>query len=289
MPQVVTRFLEVIQDPNFDYEKVVKVLSADAGTVSEILRLANSALFGVSRKVTSLRQALTLLGPRRTRSLVLGRYLVEAMSGSGHGTLDMTYFWRRSLASAVIGARLADSLCPKLRDEVFLSGLLADIGIGILAQALPEKYGPFIDRYAPGGVMFTPEEEIASVETTHTEVASVVLGDWALPADMCDAVRFSHDNSVSADSNALRIAMIINASDRVAKLISEIPDADTCVEPCTEAMAFVGVESGLLVDILKDVEADVEELALILKIDVIPSSVYSKIAEAIKERLTVAT
>ena len=154
------------------------------------------------------------------------------MSGSGHGTLDMTYFWRRSLASAVIGARLADSLCPKLRDEVFLSGLLADIGIGILAQALPEKYGPFIDRYAPGGVMFTPEEEKASVETTHAEVASVVLGDWALPADMCDAVKFSHDNSVSADSNALQIAMIINASDRVAKLISEIPDADTCVEPC---------------------------------------------------------
>ena len=58
---------------------------------------------------------------------------------------------------------------------------------------------------------------------------------------------------------------------------------------CTEAMAFVGVELGLLVDILKDVEADVEELALILKIDVIPSSVYSKIAEAIKERLAVAT
>ena len=77
IPQVVTRFLEVIQDPNFDYDDVVKAIGADAGTVSEILRLANSALFGVSRKVTSLRQALTLLGPRRTRSLVLGRYLVE--------------------------------------------------------------------------------------------------------------------------------------------------------------------------------------------------------------------
>ena len=57
LPQVVTRFLEVISDPNFQYDDVVKVLSADAGTVSEILRLANSALFGLSRKVTSLRQA----------------------------------------------------------------------------------------------------------------------------------------------------------------------------------------------------------------------------------------
>ncbi|MGD2110653.1 MAG: HDOD domain-containing protein, partial [Phycisphaerae bacterium] len=72
MPQVVLRFLEIMQDPGFEYRDLVKVLSADAGTVSEVLRLANSALFGVRNKVVSLQQALTLLGPKRTRSLLLG-------------------------------------------------------------------------------------------------------------------------------------------------------------------------------------------------------------------------
>ena len=66
MPQVVTRFLELMQDPDFDYRDLVTVLSTDAGTVSEILRLVNSALFGVRQKIVSLRQALTLLGPKRT-------------------------------------------------------------------------------------------------------------------------------------------------------------------------------------------------------------------------------
>ena len=95
VPQVVLRFLEIMQDPDFEYRELVKVFSADPGTVSEVLRLANSALFGVRNKVVALQQALTLLGPKRTRSLLLGRYLIDSMSKRQVGGLDMGYFWRR--------------------------------------------------------------------------------------------------------------------------------------------------------------------------------------------------
>ena len=88
MPQVVLRFLEIMQDPEFDYTDLVRVLSADPGTVSEVLRLANSALFGVRHKVVSTHQALTLLGPKRTRSLLLGRYLVDSMTEKRVAGLD---------------------------------------------------------------------------------------------------------------------------------------------------------------------------------------------------------
>ena len=76
LPQVVTRFLEVIRDPAFDFDEVADVLSADPGMTADMLRLVNSPLFGVTRTVSSLHQALALLGLRRVRSLVLGRYLV---------------------------------------------------------------------------------------------------------------------------------------------------------------------------------------------------------------------
>ena len=289
VPQVVTRFLEVIQDPDFDYDCVVKALSVDAGTVSEILRLANSALFGVSRKVTSLRQALALLGPRRTRSLVLGRFLVETVGDNVGRDLDSSYFWRRSLASAVVAARLAEVLSPRLREEVFLSGLLADVGVSILAQTFPQQYAPLAAKYGPYGSFITDEEEQETVETTHAEVSAMILSHWSLPEAICQAVALSHAPAVEVKDEGTQMARIINASDRIAKLLCEIPDVRECVEVCAEAMDFVGVELDVLVKLLSDVEKDVQELATILQIDVIPSSVYTKIAEAIQERLATAS
>lgn len=288
IPQVVSRFLEVIQDPNFDYDDVVKVLSVDAGTVSEILRLANSALFGVSRKVTSLRQALTLLGPRRTRSLVLGRYLVEAVGDTGKGLIDTSYYWRRSLASAVLAARLSAAVCPRLRDEVFLCALLADIGVTILAQSIPEEYAPFASQYAPHGSPFSEAEEQEAIGSSHAEVSAVVLAEWSLPEAMCAAVRLSHVDQPEGPENATQVAQVLNAADRIAKLLCEIPDVNRSADTCIEAMGFLGVELSVLVQILSEVESDVEELASVLKIDVIPSSVYTTIAEAIRDRLAVA-
>jgi len=288
MPQVVTRFMEVIQDPNFNYNSVVKVLSVDAGTVSEILRLANSALFGISRKVTSLKQALTLLGPRRTRSLVLGRFLVETVGSDRPCAVDTSYFWRRSLVSAVVGARIGDKLCPRLRDEVFLCALLADVGITILAEAFPTEYSQIAADYTPYGQPIDTQRERDAVGTTHSEVSAMVLTDWSLPEEMCNAVRMSHDD-VPVTDDATQIARVLNGSDRIAKMLCEIPDVNNCLDTCAQAMAFVGVELSVLAQILNDVESDVEELASILKIDVIPSVVYSKIAEAVKERLAVSS
>ena len=288
MPQVVSRFLEVIQDPNFEYDAVVKVLSVDAGTVSEILRLANSALFGVSRKVTSLKQALTLLGPRRARSLVLGRYLVEAVGSDGAGIVDTGYFWRRSLASAVLGARIADACCPRQRDEIFLSALLADIGVTILAQAIPGEYRAFAECYAPHGAPMDVDEERATLGASHAEVSSTVLAEWSLPETMCRAVAASHDASVTGEDDFSRMSRILNASDRIAKLLCEIPDVTTCATTCLAAMEIAGAEPGVLIEILSGVEQDIEELASILHIAVIPGSVYANITDAIKDKLSLA-
>lgn len=289
MPQVVTRFLEVIQDQDFDYQDVVKVLSVDAGTVSEILRLANSALFGVSRKVTSLKQALTLLGPKRTRSVVLGRFLVDAMGKEKGGTLDAAYFWRRSLVCAVIAGRLAQATNPRLRDEVFLCGLLANVGITILDRAFPQEYQGFAQSFAPYGPGLIAEEEVAAVGASHAEVSELVLSDWSLPETMCRAVAHSHDDAITGDDDGSQMARIINSSDRIAKLLCEIPDVTQSVQTCTRAMEFVGVAPVELVKMLGEIEGEVEELASVLRIDVVPSSVYGTIAKAIQEKLSAPT
>ncbi|MCK4659223.1 MAG: HDOD domain-containing protein [Phycisphaerae bacterium] len=286
MPQVVTRFLEAIQDPQFNYNNIVKILSTDPGMVSEVLRLANSALFGVARKVTNLRQALTLLGPKRTRSLVLGRYLVNGFGDSLGGGIDTSYFWRRSLAAAVLGARFADSILPKMREEVFISALLADIGMPILAQALPDLYQPIAARYAPYGQYFTDDEERETVDVTHGEVSAMVLAYWGLPELICKAVNLQHCSSIAATDDITRIARILNGCDCIAKLLCEIPDVSDTGRICSDAAEFMGVDLEVVSRLLGEIENDVEELASILHIDVIPSTVYDMIAKSIQEKLS---
>jgi HD-like signal output (HDOD) protein len=286
IPRVVTRFLEVTNDPNYSYDDIVKVLSTDAGTVSEILRLANSALFGLPGEVTSLRQALTLLGPKRTRSLVLGRCLVDQMNKYPAGSICVTYFWRRSLVTAVLSSRLADVVAPEVREEAFLSGLLADIGVAILSNALGEQYEPIASQYCPNGTPSTEDWEHECVGVTHAEVSAMVLSDWGLPEPICKAVNLHMSSTVKPTDPGNRIARILNSADRVGCLLCELPKPDQASLICAEAMAFIGADLDALAQTLSSIEKDVEELAAILKTDVIPSNVYHLIARAIQKHLS---
>jgi HD-like signal output (HDOD) protein len=284
MPQVVSRFLEIMQDPEFDYGDVVRILSADAGTVSEILRLVNSALFGMRQRVVSLRQALTLLGPKRTRSLLLGRYLVDAIGSKSVSGLDMTYFWRRSLASSVVASRLADQVIPHMREEAFVASLLSGIGVPILAEAMSDAYAPILAKIVPNGDWVTADEERAAVGVAHSEVSAMVLTHWSLPDLVTQAVNL-YQARKPGDSEAAKLARVLYAGDRIAKLLCEIPDVDQAAIICSEATTFVGVDASALVNMLTTIEGDIEELAQALRIDVIPSSVYAMIAKSVQERL----
>lgn len=284
VPQVVLRFLEIMQDPKFQYSDLVKVLSADAGTVSEVLRLANSALFGVRNKIVSLRQALTLLGPKRTRSILLGRYLVDTMSTKQVAGLDMSYFWRRSLASSVVASHFAARKTPSLRDEASIAALLADIGIPILAEAMPKAYAPIVAQYQPHGASLTIEQEQEAVEVTHAEVGAMVLSFWSLPEEVTRPVNL-HQSPSPGTGETAAVARILNASDRIAKLLCEVRDAADICNVCTEATSFIGTDVGAVLELLPTIERDIEDLADALRIDVIPSNVYALIAKSIQDHL----
>ena len=288
MPQVVMRFLEIMQDPEFDYKDLERVLSADPGTVSEVLRLANSALFGVRNKVVSVRHALTLLGPKRTRSLLLGRYLVDTMSKRGVTGLDMGYFWRRSLASSVIASHLASKILPRLRDECFIAALLAKIGIPILAEALPQKYGRIAGQLTPDGTPITQDQEVQAVEVTHAEVSAMVLAHWTLPDNVCSAVNL-HLSSNPGEGEVSLMARSLNSSDRIARLLCGNTNALEIATVCGEATAFVGLDVTALRAMLNQIEKDLAELADALRIELVLGERYALMRTALNEALAVVS
>ncbi len=284
MPQVATRFLEIIQDPEFDFKDVAAVLSTDPGTASEILRLANSSLFGVTRQVTSLTQAMTLLGLKRVRSLVLGRYIVDSLDKKSLRGIDRSYYWRRSLCTAILSARLADVLQPRLREEAFIAGLLADIGIVILSEALPEQYEAIVEQYRPHGKTNLACDEQTLLGICHGQASALVLDHWQLPDVVCASVQW-HPWELLDDPKE-PLSLVIGAADRFSKYLCETPqDMNTIAEDCRMILERLNIEPTVFGEILHGIEEQIEEFASVLRIDVIASNVYQLIADAIQKPL----
>jgi HD-like signal output (HDOD) protein len=267
LPQVAARFLEITQDPDFDYRDVVEVLSSDAGATGEILRLANSALFGVTRQVSSLPQALTLLGLRRIRSLVLSRYVVDSVDRNRSTRLDIHYYWRRSLSCGVLAGQLAAYVEPQLREEAFIAGLLADIGVVILDEAMPTDYGPASAEYRPNGEPLPAAEELTLVGVTHAQASALVLAHWQLPDVVCEAVKW-HPWDLEA-MQASPLARLVGAADLLGKYLCDAqPDVARAVEACRLIDAGLRPGPGVLAKILSVVEPLIREFADTLGVQV---------------------
>ncbi len=287
MPQIVTRLFEIIRDPNYRQEDIVRLLSTDPGMAADVLRLANSPLFGVTRKVNSVAQATTLLGIKRLRTLVMGRCMVDRVSKKGTQLIDTSYYWRRSLTTGVLSARFADIVVPTLREEAFITGLLSDVGMNVLARTFPEAYKPAAEAYSPHRGTELVGREIAAVGVSHADVSALVLERWTLPETMVTAVRHHHDIDLPSDlpEEVAKLTRVVHGASDIARLLCEVPDSNEIAATCVAAMNIAGLETSILIGVLHEIEADITELAGVLRIDVIPSRVYGIIASTVAERL----
>lgn len=290
MPMIATRCYEMTSDPNCNYDRLIKLLETDAGMAADVLRHSNSALFGVTRQVTSLKQAVTLLGLRRIRDLVLSRYLVQKLGDARNDLVNIHHFWRRSLACGILTARFAEAAQVHGRDEAFIAGLLADVGVVILARALPRQYGLITAQYRTANGRQWTDLEFAQLGITHSEVSAMVLEQWNLPATIVDAVRRHHDldapASQTGNANKPDIAAIIGTAGDVARWLCEPGDPQTAAQGSIDAMSKVGLDAATLAGALAAIEGDIKGMARLLGVDVVDTKTFAAVAAHVNTAAT---
>lgn len=188
-PAVAWTVLNLLKDPEFDVHEIEQHLETDPALAASILRLVNSACYGLPRKISSLRQALTLMGTRSLRLAVLSFGLVDRLT---RGTPVQVYqdFWRRALSTAVAGSHLCQGRLRIPTDEVYSAGLLADIGVLVLAQADTETYVPLYVSYPHGTKLSTAELEHYGFD--HATLGGELLRRWGLPDPLPGAAGTHH-------------------------------------------------------------------------------------------------
>lgn len=214
LPEVVVKILRLSNDRNAGLADFEECLRADAPLVARLLKVVNSPFYGFSRKITSVKDAVSVLGTRGVRSLVLAAgasgYLERNYACYGHDTRGL---WKHSVAVAAAAQRIgkalgADSAC---REELFVAGLLHDIGKILL--------GPFLVDLGED-VSQHPEETVAVEQallgTDHQEAGALITERWNLSAMVVDVVRWHH---AGADGPHVREAAIVRLADRYARFL----------------------------------------------------------------------
>lgn len=192
MPGAAVKLLALVDDPGVSVPQIESILRQDPGLTANLLRLANSAYFGIPSKVGSVRQALILLGLKRLVQMVIATCTSAILDRTVPGyDLPAGELWRHSLAVSVAAEGLVRVLKLDAAEEIFTAALLHDIGKIVLGQFVQDDYAK-IALALEQGLAFETAESIV-FGTTHAEIGAQVLSKWSFPEGIVQAVRWHHE------------------------------------------------------------------------------------------------
>jgi len=213
MPHVMWKARRLISDPNSDFKQVSGILKTDQALASRILKVANSAYFGLTGKVSSIQHATVLLGSRLLTQIISMVSHSKMLGGTlkGYG-MDSGNAWRHSLTVAVGSDVIAKKIAPEYSKEAFLAGLLHDAGKILLDPYIMERQTAFTELMDK---LNTPSNEAEKkvLGIDHAEIGKLLCAHWNFPDFVADAINWHHS---PAESKANLLAYIIHSADVIA-------------------------------------------------------------------------
>jgi HD-like signal output (HDOD) protein len=207
-PTVVTAVLEERARPEPDLKRVAALISGDVGLSAAVLKTVNSPLYGLRRQVTSIDQAVNMLGMSNVGALVTGLALRNAVPAQG-----LERFWDGAARTALVASYLAKQLGCSSREDAHLFGLFHDCGIPLLMQRFPDYRDTQHQANQEHGRAFTDVEDERHA-TNHAVVGGLLASNWHLPDHLREAIRAHHDLAVfqsglsSAAMNLVAIGLL---------------------------------------------------------------------------------
>jgi HD-like signal output (HDOD) protein len=188
-PEVLTTLLREMRKDETDYMTISNLISGDVGLAAAMLKTVNSPFFGLRNKVTSVHQAITMLGLRNVKEIVTG-LLLRNMLPAGESKA-MQHFWDTSSGIAMTASMLAKPLAGLDREDAYTFALFRDCGIPLMVKRFPQ-YDRFYADPVSAAQSLT-DAESAKFGIDHARVGAQLARTWHLPEETCRAISMSHD------------------------------------------------------------------------------------------------
>lgn len=206
LPQVAAQVLRLAADPDASMDELQRVISTDQALASQILKISNSAMFGMMREVKTLTQAIMTLGFSTIKSVVIASS-AKNLYGRGSGGFQERLLWEHALVAALAGRAFGREIRYFRTEEVFLAALMHDIGKSVMSIKFPERYGALVKTvYNEQGDFL--ELELETFGFDHAMVGEALLVSWNLAQNLSEAVRWHHDPLQAAPDNRVLASLV---------------------------------------------------------------------------------
>ncbi|MDE2342127.1 MAG: HDOD domain-containing protein [Betaproteobacteria bacterium] len=248
LPSLVFEILDSLEGGGENISTIVDKIQRDNAVVARVLRVANSSFFGMSRKVGSIPQAVTILGLNNLRGLVMAASLVGAFSHS-KGGLNLNIFWQHSFGAAVSAKSLA-SRVGQNPEIAFTAGLLHDIG-----KLIMEIYFPGITLEIPAGKEDDIPEQLLAEQAAygfnHATLGSELTKRWNIPLEISNAVAMHHE--LGSTTTPASMAAVVSVANLISHVINdESPDGEQVKQIAAVGIPMLGITEFALEEVIAD-------------------------------------
>lgn len=268
LPHIASRLMRIVNSPTTSADTIAALVSQDISLAAKVLRLANSAFYGVPRSINTLNNAVIILGFKVIQTLVLSLTVFDMFTSDDDKdpVFDRNEFWRHSLKCGVISRLLAykrkRSLLALDPEEAFCAGLLHDVGKVVMEQYLNHDLHRAL-RHAMVRNISDFEAERRVLGYTHCDVASWLIGTWSLPDEIEQSMVCHHepeDATVRADA-----VMICHIADIMSKVDETDADARAkLVNKISSKAKAVGLSKNDLEEVLEEIPTEMDKASMFI-------------------------
>jgi len=260
LPAVVMELLNSIDQDDVDISVLAKKVSHDQALTAKTLRLANSSLYGLQVKVTTIQQAITYLGFQTTRNLITAAAVTGCFAEGHCPGFDHKAFWRHSIATAACAKVLARQMRFN-QDYAFTAGLLHDIGRLVLVSCFPQQYSQAIAwRQQHDCYLLEAERTVLGVD--HVDAGLALAEHWNFSDTMRLAIGGHHDPEAPG---AGFLAAIIHVADAIVHALDLAQVQDDLVPAVsTVAWTALALDEEIYLQLFRETQLQYEEISMVL-------------------------
>ncbi len=213
LPEIITKSIELMQDKNTSATKLSKLIANDIGLTARVLKLVNSAFYGFPKQISTIQQAIVILGFTTIKGIILSASIYKMFTPKGNISFNYKNFWKHSLLVATAARLIAENSNINHKEDIFAAAFLHDLGKIIFAQYDWDNYVNVYTSTCMDDIQYMNEEE-KNCGLNHCEIANLVAYSWNLPQIFCDIITYHHKPEKS--ENYLPECYIVYISNLIA-------------------------------------------------------------------------